>query len=163
MDSMNEDLKKGPGKNNDEIQVRVAVPLLVDFLNTTDEFIKTGKNDARLRFAHAETIAPFAALLQIASADKPIRNTGKSKTNWNASAVIPLSANIQWVFYKRNGTSDYLVKVLLNEQEEKIDGLNSKSFPYYQWRDLRAFYLKKLERLKVKTSDDMSLYLQNLQ
>jgi len=163
MDSMNEDLKKGPGKNNDGIQVRVAVPLLVDFLNTTDEFIKTGKNDARLRFAHAETIAPFAALLQIASADKPIRNIGKSKTNWNASAVIPLSANVQWVFYKRKGTSGYLVKVLLNEQEEKIDGLNSKSFPYYQWRDLRAFYLKKLERLKVKTSDDMSLYLQNLQ
>ena len=162
MDSMNEDLKKGPGKDDDGIQVRVAVPLLVDFLNTADEFIKTGKNNARLRFAHAETIAPFAALLQIASADKPIRNVGKSNINWNASAIIPLSSNINWVFYKRKGTSDYLVKVLLNEKEEKIDGLYSKSFPYYQWRDLRAFYLEKLERLKVKTSDDMKLYLLQL-
>jgi len=159
---MNEDLKKGPGKDDDGIQVRVAVPLLVDFLNTADEFIKTGKNNARLRFAHAETIAPFAALLQIASADKPIRNVGKSNINWNASAIIPLSSNINWVFYKRKGTSDYLVKVLLNEKEEKIDGLYSKSFPYYQWRDLRAFYLEKLERLKVKTSDDMKLYLLQL-
>ncbi|WP_158992518.1 histidine-type phosphatase [Mucilaginibacter sp. L196] len=162
MDSWNEDLKKGPGKNCNGIQVRVAVPLLVDFLNTSDEFIKTGKNDARLRFAHAETIAPFAALLQIASADKPIRSVGKSNTNWNTSTIIPLSSNINWVFYKRKGTSNYLVKVLLNEKEEKIDGLYSKSFPYYQWHDLRTFYLKKLERLKVKTSDDMSSYLLQL-
>lgn len=162
MDSRNEDLKKGPGKNNNGIQVRVAVPLLVDFLNTSDEFIKTGKNDVHLRFAHAETIAPFAALLRISSADKMIRNGSKSGDDWNSSAIIPLSSNISWVFYKRKGTAGYLVKVLLNEQEEKIDGLYSKSFPYYQWRDLRAFYLEKLERLKVKTSDDMNSYLLQL-
>jgi multiple inositol-polyphosphate phosphatase/2,3-bisphosphoglycerate 3-phosphatase len=162
MDSWNEDLKKGPGKNSNGIQVRVAVPLLVDFLNTSDEFIKNGKNDARLRFAHAETIAPFAALLRIASADKMIRNGGKSGDDWNSSAIIPLSSNISWVFYKRKGIAGYLVKILLNEREEKIDGLYSKSFPYYQWRDLRAFYLEKLERLKAKTSDDMNAYLLQL-
>jgi multiple inositol-polyphosphate phosphatase / 2,3-bisphosphoglycerate 3-phosphatase len=162
IDSFNENLKKGPGQDLNGIQVRVAAPLLVNFINTADEFIKTGKSDVRLRFAHAETIAPFAALLQLASADKTIDISGKGNASWNASAIIPLSANIQWVFYKRKGTPGYLVKILLNEKEEKIDGLVTKTFPYYQWNNIKAFYTLKLKSLNVNLSDDMSTYLHNL-
>jgi multiple inositol-polyphosphate phosphatase / 2,3-bisphosphoglycerate 3-phosphatase len=162
IDSFNEDLKKGPGQDVNGIQVRVGAPLLVDFINTADEFIKTAKSDTRLRFAHAETIAPFAALLQITSADKTISNFSKANTRWNVSAIIPLSANIQWVFYKRKGTAGYLVKILLNEKEEKIDGLATKTFPYYQWSNMRAFYILKLKNLNIKLSDDMNTYLSNL-
>jgi len=162
LDSADENQKKGPGTDNDGIQVRVAVPLLVDFINTTDEFIKNGKYDARLRFAHAETIAPFAALLQIASADKSAKNMAGLTTNWQSSKVIPLSSNIVWVFYKQKGTPGYRVKVLLNEKEAHIDGLNKKSFPYYKWNGLRALYIAKLSKLHVKLTDDMNKYLVNI-
>jgi hypothetical protein len=161
-DSADENLKKGAGVDNNGLQARVAVPLLVNFINTTDEFIKTAKYNAQLRFAHAETVAPFAALINIAAADKATTNPLLLNSNWQASNVIPLSANIQWVFYKKKGSPGYLVKVLLNEKEAHITGLNKKSFPYYQWNDLRALYLTKLNKLNVKLTDDMVNYLANL-
>jgi len=163
LDAADENLKKGPGSDNNGIQVRVAVPLLVDFINTSDEFIKTGKYNARLRFAHAETIAPFAALLQIAAADRASKDPAKLNDLWSASGVIPLSANIQWIFYKKKDAAGYLVKILLNEKEAHITGLNEKSFPYYKWNDLRALYIEKLNRLHVKLTNDMAAYLVNLE
>ena len=160
--AVDENLKKGPGTDNNGIQVRVAVPLLVDFINTSDDFIKNKKVNAQLRFAHAETIAPFAALLQISGADKAAKQSSALVKNWQASKVIPLSANIQWVFYKRKDSADYLVKILLNEKEERITGLRSKSLLFYKWSDLRAFYISKLTRCGVKLSDDMNAYLSDL-
>jgi len=160
--SADEYLKKGPGTDNNGVQVRVAVPLLVNFINTTDEFIKARKFNAQLRFAHAETIAPFAALLQISGADKAGSDPLKFNASWQASSVIPLSANIQWIFFKKEGAEEFLVKILLNEKEAHITGLNEKSFPYYRWDDVRKLYIDKLSRLNVKLSDDMAAYLVNL-
>jgi len=159
LDAADEYLKKGPGVNNDGIQVRVAVPLLVDFINTADEHIKSDKYNARLRFAHAETIAPFAALLQISSADKVAKDLTRLSDSWQASKVIPLSSNIQWVFYKSKTKPGYLVKILLNEKEAHITGLNTAMFPYYKWSDLRAFYMAKLSKANVQLADDMNKYL----
>lgn len=161
-DSADEYLKKGPGADNNGIQVRVAVPLLVDFIKSADDFIKSGKYNAELRFAHAETIAPFAALLQIAGADKSGTNLGQISKVWQASKVIPLSSNIQWIFYKKNGSEEYLVKILLNEKESSITGLVPVRKSYYKWKDLRTFYMKKLASYHVKLSDDMNTYLADL-
>ncbi|HTD98634.1 MAG TPA: histidine-type phosphatase [Mucilaginibacter sp.] len=161
-DMVDDYLKKGPGTDNNGIQVRVAVPLLVDFINSADEYIKTGKYNACLRFAHAETTAPFATLLQISTADKVSKDISKVNAAWKCSGIIPLSSNIQWVFYKKKGTTSYLVKILLNEKEAHITGLNTRSFPYYKWSDLRALYLTKLSKLNVKLTDDMASYLTNL-
>jgi multiple inositol-polyphosphate phosphatase/2,3-bisphosphoglycerate 3-phosphatase len=158
LDSIDENLKKGPGTDNNGIQVRIAVPLLVDFIKTTDGFIKTGTYNANLRFAHAETIAPFAALLQITGADKATTIPSKLIANWQSSQVIPLSANIQWVFYKKAGTPGYLVKIQLNEKEVHIDGIAGAS-PYYKWSEVRTFYISKLNKLGVKLTDDMGAYL----
>jgi multiple inositol-polyphosphate phosphatase/2,3-bisphosphoglycerate 3-phosphatase len=158
LDSIDENLKKGAGTDNDGIQVRVAVPLLVDFIKTTDDFIKTGKNNANLRFAHAETIAPFAALLQISNADKATKVISKLNSSWQSSGIIPLGANIQWIFYKGKGSAGYLMKILLNEKEVLIDGIINAS-PYYKWSEVRGFYMRKLDKLGVKLTDDMGAYL----
>jgi len=165
LDSADEYLKKGPGVDNNSIQVRIAVPLLVDFINSTDEYIKSGKYGAKLRFAHAETIAPIAALMQIEGADKASNDIKHINQTWQASKVIPLSSNIQWIFYKRKkGTGDYLVKILFNEKEARISGVATvKNANWYRWKDLRAFYMKKLAKLNVNLTDDMAAYLKNLQ
>lgn len=161
LDVADDYLKKAPSTNVNGIQVRIAVPLLVNFINTTDEFIKTGKPNAQLRLAHAETIAPFAALLGMTGADKVAADMKNIEAVWKSSNVIPLSANIQWVFYCKAGSADLLVKFLLNEKEVRITGLKSASV-YYHWKDVRAFYVNKLNKLKVGLGDDMVAYLREV-
>jgi multiple inositol-polyphosphate phosphatase/2,3-bisphosphoglycerate 3-phosphatase len=154
---------KGPGADNDGIQVRIAAPLLVDFLNTTDEFIHTGKTAAQLRFSHAETISPFASFLELEGATKAVGKAAKFNDKvWDASKIIPLSANVQWVFYK-NAAGNYLVKIMLNEKDTRIKGLKTNTFPYYQWNDVRAFYMQKLDRLHIRLTDNQYSYLQHVQ
>lgn len=153
---------KGPGTNNDGIQVRIAAPLLVDFLNTTDEFMHTGNIAAQFRFSHAETIAPFAAFLEVESASKAVSKASKFNDGvWDASKIIPLSANVQWIFFK-NAAGNYLIKIMLNEKDARIKGLNTKAFPYYQWNDVRSFYMQKLNRLHIGLSDNQYSYLQHV-
>lgn len=160
MDDVSDFLKKGPGTDINGVQVRIAVPLLVNFIKTTDEFIQQGKYDIQLRFAHAETVAPFAAVLGISSADRSTTDFDQINASWKAAEVAPLSANIQWILYKNPGKNDYLVKVMLNEKEAHITGMNGITFPYYRYSDLRALYLARLKKLGVNINDDMNKYLQ---
>ncbi|MDN3579899.1 histidine-type phosphatase [Mucilaginibacter flavus] len=160
-DNVEDFLVKGPGVKADGLQVIIAAPLLANFITTTDDFIKTGTYNANLRFAHAETISPFAALLSIEGADKVSNDINQFDKAWQASNVIPLSSNIQWIFYKKKGSTDYLVKILLNEKEAHITGLKGTS-PYYKWTDVRKFYVAKLAKLNYKLGDDAVEFLKNL-
>ncbi|QKJ31589.1 histidine-type phosphatase [Mucilaginibacter mali] len=162
IDMLDDYLKKGPGSDVNGIQVRIAVPLLVNFINTTDDFIKSGQVNADLRFAHAETISPFATLLGISGADKVAPDMTNVGETWWSSQVIPLSSNIQWVFYRKDGGNDLLVKVLLNEKEAKITGMDNRNYPYYPWAALRALYMAKLSKLNVGLNDDMVKYLKEV-
>ncbi len=162
IDAAEDFLTKGPGTDVNGIQVRIAVPLLINFIKTTDEFMLSGKYNAQLRFAHAETVAPFAALLGISTADRATKDINKINKDWQPAQVAPLSSNIQWVLYQKKGFKDYLVKVMLNEKEIHITGLESKIFPYYRWADLKAFYLKKLSNWNIKPDADMNAYLKKL-
>ncbi|MGY3052276.1 multiple inositol-polyphosphate phosphatase/2,3-bisphosphoglycerate 3-phosphatase [Pedobacter sp. UYEF25] len=155
-------LKKGPGTNSNGIQVRIAAPLLVDFINATDNFLKTGVPQADLRFAHAETIAPFAAIMGIKGASQSTTSISSFKTIWQAAHVIPFSANIQWILYKNAATGKFKIKFLLNENEVSINGLKTKTFPYYDWTIVRDFYIRKLQAIKVGLNEDMGYYLENV-
>ena len=111
-------LEKGPGRDPLGIQVKVAAPLLVDFVRRMDEIIKNKNIDAVLRFTHAEAISPFATLMGISEASVPASDIYDYSKHWRVGDIIPLSANVQWIVYS-NG-KEYLVKVLLNEREVSL-------------------------------------------
>jgi hypothetical protein len=79
------------------------------------------------RFAHSQTIIPFAALLKIPIlSDKStlINETYTYENNgWRGELVSPMTANIQWEIYRHYnyGKTDYssdqqiLIRMLLNE------------------------------------------------
>lgn len=155
-------LEKGPGFDSTGIQVKVAAPLLADFINSVDSAAQgpDGMADAVLRFTHAEAISPFAVLMGIQGASTPVRSIYRYHDNWQAGNVIPLSANIQWILYA-GGEGAPLVKVLLNEKEVVLPVATSM-WPYYRWEDLRAYYVEKLHSLHAGLQTNMLTYLRGL-
>lgn len=155
-------LKKGPGMNHSGIQVKISAPLLIDFIKSTDAYIKSAPYAANLRFAHAETIAPFAALLDIKGAAETPAKVQDFDQTWKAEHVAPFSANIQWIIYKSAAHEGYLIKCLLNEKEVAINGITTQTFPYYSWDVLRKYYLNKLQQLNLNLESDVHQYLLNV-
>ncbi|GAB2837366.1 histidine phosphatase family protein [Ferruginibacter profundus] len=164
LDNAEEYFEKGPGYSLDSIQVKIAMPLLADFINTADDYIKNKTVNAQLRFCHAETIAPYASLLGLTGANKVANNPTGIHAAWKSEKIIPLSSNIQWVFYKKKGSEDYLVKFLLNEKEvaADVEGLATTIFPYYYWKDVRRCYLAKMAKNNAYPDTDWIQYLKNL-
>ncbi len=139
-------LEKGAGRDTAGIQATVATPLLANFITTTSAVVDhTKQTDAILRFTHAEAISPFATLLGIPQASVPAASIYQYNKHWLPEAIIPLSANIQWIIYS-NG-ADYLVKVLLNEKEVMLP-VTTQVSPYYKWEDVKKYYIGKLNSLK---------------
>ena len=64
---------------------------------------------------------------------------------WADYRIAPMAGNIQMVHYRRDvNDDDVLVKVLLNEHEATLP-VATDCAPYYHWRDVRTYYLKKLD------------------
>ena len=81
-------------------------------------------------------------------------NYGETKTSleqlvdkgWVNYRIFPMGANVQLIFYRKNAADkDVLVKVLLNENEATLPVKTDKA-PYYHWKDVRAYYLDKLNK-----------------
>lgn len=158
--SVKDFLVKGPGMDPDGIQVRNAVPLLIDLLQTTDSAIHNHTGGANLRFAHAETIAPLASLLELEGAITPTHDLLQYPRVWKVEHIMPFSANIQWILYR--GSGPVLLKVLYNEKPVHLP-VATDDFPYYRWEDVRRFYESKLTRMGVRQGEDMYRYLLELQ
>lgn len=137
--------EKGAGCDTLGIQATVAAPLLHDFINSTSAIVDHSKQeDAILRFTHAEAISPFATLLGIPQASVPAASVYEYNKHWSAAAIIPLSANIQWIVYSDG--KEYLVKALLNEKEVVLP-VPAFNGPYYRWEDVKDYYQRKLNKL----------------
>lgn len=160
VDDAKDFLVKGPGVDAEGIQVRDAVPLLADFLNTAHEHLAGGRPGIDLRFAHAETIAPIAALMGLEGASTADTDLARYPDVWRTDRVMVYSGNIQWVFFRKTGADD-LVEVLFNETPVHIPVLTAQ-FPFYRWHDVQTFYMDKLRRLGVDPHGDMYAYLLNL-
>ncbi|MDO4413078.1 histidine-type phosphatase [Cutibacterium sp.] len=112
--------EKGPGFNGSDIAYRNARPLLGDFLAQIDQQTKDHpKRSAILRFAHAETLIPFEALIGAPGSRSQISSDDTNfwqATDRRGAAVASLAANVQWdVFESRSGQK--VVGMLLNEQQ----------------------------------------------
>lgn len=162
IDAAEDYYKKGPGVDNNGIQVKIAAPLLANFIKSADAGLKNHTYNAELRFAHAETISPFAGIMEITEASKVAAEPRDISKNWKAGEIIPLSSNIQWIFYKSARSKNYLVKFLLNEREVKIGKLKPVSKCYYNWTSVRAYYMQKLKKLGLGLDSDMTRYLSDV-
>lgn len=144
-------LEKGPSSVGQNLPMDISFALLEDFLSTSENAIKNENIAANLRFAHAETVVPFASLLKIDFASKQTNDLNNVENIWKDYEVSPMGVNIQWIFYK-NEKNDILVKMLYNEKEINFP-IESNMKPYYKWDDVRKYYEKVINDLKIKKYD----------
>ena len=118
--------------------------LLKNIIATADTVTQT---QATLRFGHEVCVMPLACLLELDNCGMAVENLDELDTYWRNYRIFPMGCNIQLVFYrpKKGKTGDVLVKVLFNERESHLP-LETATWPYYKWTDVRAYYLAKLNK-----------------
>lgn len=100
--------EKGPSYAGQDETYTIAQPLLDDFFSSIDERVNGGSTVATFRFAHAETMMPFAALLGLpGSTQQAAASTTDVYTyannEWRGESVTPMAANVQWDVAVKSG------------------------------------------------------------
>ncbi len=136
----------GSAENGDVVRYAIC-PLLRDFIEKADAALESGSHRAAdLRFGHDTSILPLFALL---GADDPqgriMPYREAHKMGWYAFFQVPMATNIQMVFY-RNKKGEVLVKILYNEQEITLPGIQPVSGPYYSYPELKAHFYRLIEK-----------------
>lgn len=121
--------------------------LLANILDTADTCIVKKENSATLRFGHESCLLPLACLLELGDCAYQTTDLSTLDVTWRNYKIFPMAGNIQFVFFRKKGNDDILVKVLLNEHEMKLP-VESELAPYYRWKDVETYYRNKLAAYK---------------
>lgn len=130
--------------------------LLDNFLDAADAAIASGTNSATLRFGHESVLLPLVCLMGLNGMDYKTTDLEEVADKWQCYKVFPMAGNVQWIFYKKPGSADILIKFLLNEHEASLgNNVATDCFPYYHWADVRAYFKTKLARIPQITLADV--------
>ena len=123
--------------------------LLRNIIEEADSCLRLKKPGATLRFGHETMVLPLTCLLELDNFGIEERNLERLESRgWLNYRIFPMGANIQFIFYRKDfNDKDILVKILLNENETRLP-LRSSTAPYYNWSEVREYYLKKLDAYK---------------
>lgn len=123
-------------------------PLLKNFLDEADDVISSGGQALRLRFGHDSVVLPFAFALGFQEAIGATDDMENLHKDFSIFRLIPMAANIQWVFYRKGSSKDILVKFLMNENETSIP-VKTDCYPYYHWRDVQKYYRQMIKDANI--------------
>ena len=130
-------------------------PLLQNFLDEADEVIASGECGLRLRFGHDSVVLPFSFALGFREAINGTDDMENLHKQFSIIRLIPMAANIQWVFFRKEGSDDILVKFLMNENETSIP-IDTDCYPFYHWSDVERYYRDMIEsaHLEYQTPEE---------
>lgn len=120
--------------------------LLLNFVEAADKAIASGTNSATLRFGHESVVLPTVCLMGLNGMDYETTQLETLAEHWRSYEVFPMAANIQMVYYRKPGSDDILVKILLNEHEATLP-IATDVAPYYHWTDVRKHFLSRIGHL----------------
>ena len=90
-------------------------------------------------------VMPIAEKLELNHYGESYPDVEKLSEQWRAYDIFPMASNVQFVFFHKKGSTDVLVKVLLNEKETKLP-VKTDVAPYYHWKDVESYYREKLDK-----------------
>lgn len=133
------------GGNGDKV-IANAYPQVANIIESADVALKSGQPTADLRFGHDGNLVPLAAALHLKDCDNVVYNPDEFYTAFTDWKIAPMAGNIQIIFYRnKKKPDDILVKFLLNENEVGIP-LETKTYPYYPWSEVREYYLNQISK-----------------
>lgn len=122
--------------------------LLRNFIETADTCVTQEHPGATLRFGHEVVVYPLAALMELGDCGKAYTDPATLEEHIRNYKIFPMASNVQLIFFRKKGSDDILVKAMLNEHEMTLP-VASDVAPYYHWKDVRAYYLAKLDSFKI--------------
>ena len=132
--------KSGNSKKHGKGVLNDAKPLLKDIVDRADAALNGNGTSADLRFGHDVIVAPLAALINLNGMGACVDPLDNAYKVWADYIVMPMATNIQFVFYRNKG-NNVLVKVLYNEKESTLPGVKTVNGPYYDWKDVRNYFV----------------------
>ena len=138
--------EKGPSFAGETITFAMAQILQDDFFRVAEANCRPdGVLVADLRFAHAETVMPLAALMELPRSDEQVpaaKTYTYANNSWRGDQVSPYAVNIQWDAFA-NDSSSCLVRLLYNEKQTRFksscNSIRPKSF-FYDLSELKRCY-----------------------
>ena len=121
-----------------------------------DDLFGSGGSGLRLRFGHDSVVLPLSFILGFQEAIHATDDMEDLHNHFSIFRLIPMAANIQWVFFRKAGSDDILVKFLMNENETSIP-VATDCYPYYHWSDVEPYYRNMIEAAHLvykETPDD---------
>lgn len=122
------------------ISATIAAPLVADIVFTADSVL-TGKLpiNAKLRFAHAETLMPLLSLLALPDCYYQSHDLNTIATHWRDFHVVPMASNLQIIYFRAPSGTIY-VRGDLNETP--IPLIPGNPAIYHTWDTLRKHLLQ---------------------
>lgn len=141
----------GPSPLNGATQPYSQRFLLKKIIEEADSTLALATPGATLRYGHEVCVLPLVCLMELDGYGRQYVSLDDIERNgWRDYNIFMMGSNVQLVFYRKNAAdSDPLVKILLNENETRLpDALKPVSGPYYRWKDVKEYYLKKISLYK---------------
>lgn len=149
----------GPAPQTGGVMPYSQKNLLRNIIETADTVTQT---QATLRFGHEVCVMPLACLLELNQCGVSVHDLNELDKFWRNYRIYPMGCNIQLIFYRPKkavnsrlspaNSKDILVKALLNERECTLP-IPTDLFPYYNWSELRQYYLDKLARFEQREAE----------
>ena len=95
----------------------MAGPLLLNIITTFDNYLEHPETavNVMLRFGHAETLMPLAALIHLPGCYYMTNHFDTVGMHWRNFYVVPMAANIRLVLMRHLKSGEYYLRVDLNE------------------------------------------------
>lgn len=118
----------------------IAAALVLDIITKADQAIEgTNPAIADLRFGHAETVMPLVSLLRMPGCYYLTNYFDTVATHWRDFNVVPMAANVQFVFFKAKKSGHWYVRVDLNEKPVTL--IPGDQRLYLPWGEARRYLM----------------------
>lgn len=121
------------------LAIPCADTLLSDIIWRADAAIAVGKPLADLRYGHDSDLMKFMVRTGFEGYVSGLE--AEQAALFDFSEKVPLATNVQMVFYRGRKGKPILVKILLNENEAKLEGIAGG--PYYPWETVKQAWLQR--------------------